>query len=197
MKRFCLIGILLFSILNPANAQSDSNSPFSISVALGRQKVGLPFYELLSFPPHSSYFFEVCRYYGQQGTSSWYQNIGLNIYQNNSAGSGYILQTHTGRDLPIGKSLILSPEGGIGVSHSFHPKEIYELVDGGYTLARDLGKIRPSVNLKILLGYQTQLALIYTSYQVSAEFFYNEDNLILPSNFLQLGIRYHLKSSER
>ncbi|MEA1876806.1 MAG: hypothetical protein U9N86_08065, partial [Bacteroidota bacterium] len=104
---------------------------------------------------------------------------------------------HTGRDLLIGKSLNISLEGGIGISHSFHPKEIYELVDGGYTLARDLGKIRPTVNLKILLGYQTQLAMIYASYQVSAELFYNDDSLILPSNFLQLGIRYHLKSSAK
>ncbi|MEA1876807.1 MAG: hypothetical protein U9N86_08070, partial [Bacteroidota bacterium] len=135
MKHLCLIGILLFSILNSANAQSASNSPFSISAALGRQQVGLPFHEMLGFPPHSSYFFEISRYYAHQGTSSWYQTMGLNIYQNNSAGSGYVLQTHTGRDLLIGKSLNISLEGGIGISHSFHPKEIYELVDGGYTLA--------------------------------------------------------------
>jgi len=195
MKRFCLAWILLISMLNPANAQSGSNSNYSIGLALGRQKVGLPFYEMLGFPPHSSYFLEISRYYGQQESSSWYQTIGLNIYQNNSAGSGYILQTNTGRNLSIGKSLTLSPEGGIGISHSFHPKEIYELIDGKYVLEKDFGKIRPSANLKILLGYQTQLAMIYASYQVSAEFFYNEDNLILPSNFLQIGIRYHLKSS--
>ncbi len=197
MKRFSLIGVILFSLLNSLIAQSDSSSPYSIGLAFGRQKVGLPFHEMLDFPPHSNYYAEIARHYGQNGSSSWYQTLGLNLFQNTSSGSGYFIQSHIGRDLWINKSILFCPEIGIALSHRFRPKNILELSDGNYASAKDFGLIRPTMNGKLLVGYQTQLALIYASYQINAEFFYNEDSPVFPSNFLQLGFRYHLKSANK
>jgi hypothetical protein len=53
------------------------------------------------------------------------------------------------------------------------------------------------MNLRCLLGYTTQKIMLFISYQISAEFFHNDDLPIIPVNYLQLGLSYNLKSSEK
>lgn len=193
MKRLSLtfLGVVLF--LLPCRSQTASTNPYGFGIALGRQKTGLPFYEMLSFPPHSSFSVEISRNYGKLNPGPWYQSLTLHLYQNNSTGSGYFVQTQSGREFQFAKSLVFCPEAGVGISHRFHPRGVYTFTEEGYERFSDWGKLSPVVQLRLLLGYQTQLVLLYASYQLNGEFFYNEDSPVFPSTFLQFGARYHLK----
>jgi hypothetical protein len=190
------IVIMAFFVIE-AGAQEANQSRYAVSASFGRQKVGIPFLKILDFPSHSSFSLEVSRKYGSPHTKSWYQSAGIIGFQNTSLGSGYLIQSNVGKGFPLSKTLGIFPEIGLSITHRFLPKENFVLVDGHYQSGKDFGSIKSGVNLRCLLGYTTQSILLFVSYQLSAELFYNDDLPFIPVNYLQLGIRYNLKSSEK
>ncbi len=196
MTKGLSIILLAFFVLN-AGAQEVNHSRYTVSAGFGRQKAGIPFLKILDFPSHSSFSLEVSRKYGSPHSKSWYQSIGIIGFENTSLGSGYLIQSNLGKGFPMGKTLGIFPEIGISMTHRFLPKEHFVLVDGHYQPGKDFGTIKPGMNLRCLLGYTTQKIMLFISYQISTELFHNDDLPIIPVNYLQLGLSYNLKSSEK
>lgn len=189
-----ILSLLLLIISVAANfAQADSR--YALSAGFGRQKVGLPLVQLLEFPAHSSLSVEAIRKYGNGDNKSFYQTLNLITFRNSSLGSGYQIQSNLGKEIPLRKTLSICPELGLGISHRFLAKEAFHFVNGSYQLDRDYGSLRPVLNFRTLIGYRTQSILVFVSYQLSAELFYNKDLPLLPVNYLHLGMRYSLKSN--
>jgi len=197
MKRRRLTLVLLLFSVTAIIAQESTVSKYSLGAAFGKQKVGIPLVEMLEFPSHTSFLIEATRKYGTPTQESWYQTVSVLTFENTSLGSGYMLQSNIGRGISLGKTLGLYPELGLGLTHRFLPKEVFELSDGKYVPAKDLGSIKPAINLRALIGYNTKSIFMYVSYQLTAEFLYNQDISFLPMNYLHLGVRYSLKPSEK
>ena len=178
-------------------AQENQVARYTLGAGIGRQKLGMPLVKMLDFPSHSSFSFEVTRKYGKPTPNSWYQSIGIYSFSNTSLGSGYLFQSNIGRTISLGKTLGIFPEVGLGVTHRFLPKEVFELNDGVYSPSKDLGSIKPALNFRTLMGYNTQSIFLYVSYQLTLEFLYNLDVPVMPINYLHLGVRYSIKYLEK
>ena len=189
MKGYLLLAMILLCSLNLAG-----QNRYSFSAGFGRQRIGMPFHDLLGFPPHTSLVMEVSRQYGNPDSGAFYQTAGLLTFDNSSAGSGYLLYTHFGGAIPLNKSISLKPEAGASLVHRFHPRPIYSMTQSGPVILRDPGKIKPALDIKTTLAYRTQQFSLFCSYQISAEFLYNESFPFIPINYLHLGASYHLKS---
>lgn len=185
---------IILSWADGFSQNTNSYGRYSVGAGFGRQKVGFPMLELLAFPPHSSFWAEVCRDYTTDSDHPWYQTLGVYTFVNNSAGSGYQLESNIGKKIHLKGSLYLLPEIGFSLVHRFHPKQIFAQDGAQFNQLKDRGIIRPGVNFRCSVAYQTKAVMILLSYQLTTEFFYSESIPVLPVNYLHLGVRYKFNS---
>lgn len=186
-RKLQLIWVLCLLLAGPGQAQDR----YAVSAGFGRQKVGLPLVDLLGFPPHTSIQVEGSRKYGEAGDRAWYQTLAVMTFDNTSAGSGYLVQSHFGKNIPLGKSLVFRPEAGLALTHRFHPSQGFVFRDGHFVWDKDYGKVRPAIQTRTSLGYQSNRITLLVSWQLSADLFYRSGFPFLPVNYLHLGVMYH------
>lgn len=192
---FIRIKLVIVACLFLAVESGFTQGRYSIGLGIGQQKVGVPLKNLLGFPSHTSFFIEATRKYGEADQNSWYQHLGLTTFDNNSAGSGYLLQTHVGKTIALTKTLVLMPEAGLSLIHRFHPIQVYAYADNQFIASKDYGKIRPAAALRTSIGYQSPDFTLFLSYQFHLELFYAHSFPFIPVNYLHVGMRYHLNAS--
>ncbi|MBT3243126.1 MAG: hypothetical protein HN352_08245 [Bacteroidetes bacterium] len=188
-----LIIVILCDTYSLGQVRTDHLSIYSIYIGIGRQKIDLPGRSLFAFPVHSSFHFGLQRSWSQSSSSPFYQTVDLSIYENASAGSGYLILSHSGYQTPSLFDLSAIFELGAGFAHLFRPKRLFELNEGSFTEIVDLGQIKPGFSLKVGLDYTVKQLSIFVRYEILSLLKYNEDIKVLPMTFLNLGLKYNLK----
>lgn len=196
MVRYYILSLLYAVILMLSGlktcAQEKAPTRYALNIGLGTEKVGFPFRKMMAFPSHSSYYLGIERKWDKSGEKNLFQTLDIFVFKNNSAGSGYTMQSSFGSQLYLVKGVYCSPSIGVGLVHLFRPKESFSLIEGVYQSYSDRGKIYPDLCLNIKLGYQLKNLGLFGAYNLNTLFGYSDDISILPFSFLTVGARYEI-----
>ena len=192
-KRNFLV-LLSFILIFPlsGNGQEKTRGSYALNIGFGTEKVGIPFRKVMAFPTHSSYYLGIERKWDKSGVKKHFQTLDIFAFTNNSAGSGYTIQSSFGTNIQLFRGVYFAPSIGGGFVHLFRPKESFYLVDGSYQPHSDKGKVLPNLCLNIKIGYQLKGFGLFVAYNLNTLFGYSEDVGLLPFSFLTVGARYEI-----
>lgn len=175
------------------NSKEITSNKYTLKLETGHQKIGFPFRKPFANPYHFYVGIGAERIWKSKTNPSTYQTIDLGYFQNPSSGSGYFIQSNYGYRYYVGKAISLSCEAGLGFIHLFRPNAVYELTDKGrYVQVRDWGKIHPSIDFNLQVGYQPKQLGLFVEYNIVSEFLYNDDAIFYPQTLFSLGLRYKI-----
>lgn len=194
MKLNILILLLLLSNLLIAKDKLDSTThQYNLKLETGHQEIGFPFRKPFTNPYHLYTGIGAERVWNSKRKHITYQTLDLGYFENSSSGNGYFVLSNYGYRYYVTQAFSLSGEVGIGFIHIFRPKAVYELnTSGNYEQIRDWGKIHPTINFNLQMGYKPNKLGVFIEYNMLAEFLYNEDAIIYPQTLFSLGINFNI-----
>lgn len=202
IKCFCYILFFVVgcSVVSFGQVSQSKGLPFHllpIEISVGNFSVGVPFSKLIvpNYYPCATFGTEF--YYRKRPRHSFYQTAKVGTYVCKYSTSSVFLITETGYRLLLPRAFFFDGNVGLGYSHLFRPRSLYQWSGNDYEHVRDLGVPSLMGVFSFSLGYRclkrSQSSIeMFARYGTYLQLFYNPDIPVLPQNSVQLGIRFQI-----